>query len=191
MARYFYSPSLHTFLVDGVHKSRPADCVAITNQEYTALLQHQAAGSEITFDSELMKPVAREAEQLSENERLAASHLDKTTQINLACESAITAGFWSSALGEPFQYASQLDDQLNLTGVIQTGLDSLYACRDQVGTKLFRPHTAEQLRHVGSDFSGFKQQLLQKANGLKQILDQALADSDLAVLQSVTWEGVQ
>ena len=118
--------------------------------------------------------------------------VDATDWLNRsACEAAITGGFWSSALGEPFQYASQLDDQLNLTGVIQTGMDSLYACRDQLGTKLFRPHTAEQLRHVGSDFSGFKQQLLQKANGLKQALDRALADSDLANLQLVSWEDAQ
>lgn len=191
MANYFYSPSLHTFLVEGLHKDRPTDCVSLSDAEHAALMTYQSQGFEIRFDSDLMKPVAREIEPPTETELLTATHLEKTAQINLACEAAITGGFWSSALGEPFQYASHLDDQLNLTGVIQIGLDSPYACRDQLGTKLFRPHTAEQLRHVGADFSGFKQQLLQKADALKQTLDQALADSDLAVLQSVTWEGVQ
>ncbi|MCM2375565.1 hypothetical protein [Pseudomonas marginalis] len=191
MANYFYSPSLHTFLVEGLHKDRPTDSVPLSEAEHAALMTYQSQGFEITFDSGLMKPVAREVEPPTETELLTVMHLEKTAQINLACEAAITGGFWSSALGEPFQYASQLDDQLNLTGVIQTGLDSLYACRDQLGTKLFRPHTAEQLRHVGADFSGFKQQLLQKANALKQTLDQALADNDLAGLRLVTWESEQ
>jgi len=191
MNSYFYSPSLHTFLIAGLHKNRPADCVPLSDAEHTALMMHQSQGFEITFDRELMKPVARELAPPTETERLTAMHLEKTAQVNLACEAAITGGFWSSALGEPFQYASQLDDQLNLTGVIQTGMDSLYACRDQLGTKLFRSHTTEQLRHVGSDFSSFKQQLLQKANGLKQALDRALADSDLASLQLVSWEDAQ
>jgi hypothetical protein len=37
----------------------------------------------------------------------------------------------------------------------------------------------------------FKLQLLQKANELKQQLDQALAAGDLAGLEALSWEGVQ
>ncbi|MCK9818599.1 hypothetical protein M1B35_31885, partial [Pseudomonas sp. MAFF 302046] len=110
---------------------------------------------------------------------------------NYACETAITAGFWSEALGTAHQYGSQLDDQLNLTGVILAGLDSLYACRDAEGVKDFRPHTAAQLRQVGDDFTLYKLQLLQKANGLKQKLDEALANADMDALAAVTWDGEQ
>lgn len=99
--------------------------------------------------------------------------------------------FDSSALGAPYLYSSQLDDQLNLTGMILRGMDGLYACRDESGGKEFRPHTAEQLHQVGDDFTTFKQLLLQKANRLKKLLDQALADRDLAALESVTWESSQ
>jgi hypothetical protein len=122
---------------------------------------------------------------------LADAYQVSTAAINTKCEATITGGFWSDALGERHQYSSQLDDQLNLTGVILAGLDSLYACRDEQGLKAFRPHTFAQLRQVGDDFTLFKLQLLQHANDLKQQLDQALAAGDLEAIERVTWENVQ
>lgn len=122
---------------------------------------------------------------------LAGVHALKTSGINQSCTAAITGGFWSPALELPHQYASELDDQLNLTGMILRGFDSLYACRDEQGTKAFRPHTFAQLRAVGDDFTVFKLQLLQKANELKQRLDQALAEGDLLAMESITWESEQ
>lgn len=121
----------------------------------------------------------------------ASTHWDKTTEINAACTAAITGGFISPALGEPHQYSSELDDQLNLTGVILRAADSLYACRDAAGIKIFRPHTALELRQVGDDFTVFKLTLLQQANSLKQQLDQALAMNDLEALEAVTWKEPQ
>lgn len=108
--------------------------------------------------------------------------------INANCEQAITAGFTSAALGTPHTYSSQLDDQLNLTGAILRGLEMPYACRDEQGRKEFRPHTIEQLRHVGDDFSLAKLQLLQRANQLKQLLDAARAAADVDALEAITWE---
>lgn len=122
---------------------------------------------------------------------LAGVHVLKTDAINRGCTAAITGGFWSSALEQPHQYASELDDQLNLTGVILRGFDSPYACRDELGTKAYRPHSFAQLRQVGDDFTVFKLQLLQKANELKQRLDQALVDGDLSAMESIAWEGAQ
>ncbi|MGY2226473.1 DUF4376 domain-containing protein [Pseudomonas gingeri] len=108
-------------------------------------------------------------------------------QINADCESSITAGFKSAALGAPHLYNSQLDDQLNLTGAILWGKDMLYACLDAQNTKAFRPHTAEQLRQVGNDFTLHKLQLLQLANDLKQQLNQAFQGGDLDAMQRITW----
>jgi hypothetical protein len=118
-------------------------------------------------------------------------HAAKTAEINGQCEGAITAGFWSSALGARHFYSSHLDDQLNLTGVILGGLDSLYACRDEQGQKDFRPHTVVQVRRVGDDFTSFKLQLLQRANTLKQQLDLALTAGDCAALVAVTWSDAE
>lgn len=120
---------------------------------------------------------------------LAAIHKAKTASVSTACEAAITASFNSEALGSPHTYSSQLDDQLNLTGAILRGLDMPYACRDEQGAKAFRLHTAAQLRQVGDDFTLYKLQLLQRANELKQQLDQALAAGDVQAMQAITWEG--
>lgn len=115
----------------------------------------------------------------------------KVREIDRECESDITGGFLSSALGSPHQYSSQLDDQLNLTGAILSGLDMPYACRDAQGLKAFRLHTAEQLRQVGDDFTLYKLQLLQHANELKQQLDLALAAGDADAMALIRWEAVQ
>lgn len=119
---------------------------------------------------------------------VAALHQSQTAAINRGCETAITAGFTSAALGAPHTYSSQLDDQLNLTGAILRGLDMPYACRDEQGQKEFRLHTIEQLRHVGDDFSQAKLQLLQRANQLKQLLDAARAAADVDAMAAITWE---
>lgn len=122
---------------------------------------------------------------------LTILHAAKNLEINKQCEGAITAGFWSPALGTRHFYSSQLDDQLNLTGVILGGLDSPYACRDEQGFKDFRLHTVAQVRRVGDDFTLFKLQLLQRANELKQQLDLALAAGDCDALVAVTWSDSQ
>ena len=114
-------------------------------------------------------------------------HAGQMALINEGCEAAITAGFSSDALGEVHFYSSQLDDQLNLTGAILAGDDSVFACRDQAGQREFRPHTFEQLRQVGLDFTKFKLNLLQRAGALKALLATALADEDLEQIQSITW----
>ncbi|MNM23666.1 hypothetical protein D3C81_340710 [compost metagenome] len=108
-------------------------------------------------------------------------------EIDSACQQAITGGFESDALGAGHRYSSELDDQLNLTGAILRGVDMPYACRDAAGFKAFRSHTTVQLRQVGDDFTVFKLQLLQKANDLKQRLELAVADDDLAAVEAVTW----
>lgn len=59
MSKYFYSPSLHTFLVDGIHPKRPGDSVPISYQDYSYLLAKQSEGLQIVFDSETKQPVAR------------------------------------------------------------------------------------------------------------------------------------
>jgi len=118
-------------------------------------------------------------------------HTTLASVLNASCERAITGGFYSAALGDPHQYSSQLDDQLNLTGAILRGLDMPYACRDEHGVKDYRLHTAAQLRQVGDDFTLYKLQLLQHTNELKQQLDLALAARDAEAMELITWEAPQ
>lgn len=118
-------------------------------------------------------------------------HTAKVQNINHACKAAITAGFWSPALGAPHRYSSELDDQLNLNGAVLRGLGMPYPCTDELGRKEYRLHTAEQLNQAHEDFTVFKFEHLVRANTLKQQLDLALAAGDLAALEAVRWEDPQ
>ena len=108
--------------------------------------------------------------------------------INKFCLQEITGGFWSAALGDRFFYESQIEDQLNLTGLILRGLGCGYVCRDESGVTDFRDHSSDQLLQVGNEFTEFKLQRLRKANDLKQALAAARAASDLDALNAVSWE---
>lgn len=108
--------------------------------------------------------------------------------VNKACLQEITGGFWSAALGERFFYDAQVEDQLNLTGLILRGLGGGYACRDEAGVQDFRDHTHDQLLQVSNEFTEFKLQRLVRANDLKQILAAARAGKDLDAINAVAWE---
>ncbi|SDZ45298.1 hypothetical protein [Pseudomonas sp. NFIX28] len=118
---------------------------------------------------------------------LDSLYRQKLQAINSGCSQYIKSGFTSSALGAPYRYSSAMDDQLNLTSLIISGLDSEYACLDVDQVREFRPHTAQQLREVGQDQVRFKQAALQHANDLKQALEIALKDKKLKAMQAIEW----
>lgn len=182
-----FSPTTGCTYLTNVHSVIPSDALPIPEEIFLKVIADPAPGKVRSVDEQGM-PVLVNQPKPSETEQAHDLYATQYLEINRACEAAITGGFTSSALGKPHQYSSQLDDQLNLTGVILAGLDTLYACRDEAGYKDFRAHSFEQIRQVGDDFTAFKLQLLQKANTLKQQLDQALASDDLAVLEAVSWE---
>lgn len=181
MFPFAYSPKTRGLYRADLHPIYPNDAVEISRDLYQQLMgraiDHDENGQPFVSSGR-----ADTAEEL---------HKSKAREFDTACESAITAGFQSSALGAPHQYSSQLDDQLNLTGAILRGLDMPYACRDEQGAKAFRLHTAAQLRQVGDDFTLYKLQLLQRANELKQQLDLALEAGDAEAMAQIRWEAVQ
>jgi hypothetical protein len=118
---------------------------------------------------------------------LAALFEQKMLEVNDACNRYIEGGFTSNALGEPHRYSSQMDDQINLTGMVLSGLDASYACFDANQVKVFRPHTAAQLHLVSQDLVRFKQAALQHADNLKKDLATALNDKKLKVMKSIKW----
>lgn len=186
MGRYYSQLTGCTYL-SSVHSTMPEDAKPISEERYLSVIAEPVPGKVRAHDAD-GQPLLIDPPSWPLQDQLDRLYSARVDAINRSCESAITAGFWSSALGERHQYSSQLDDQLNLTGVILAGFDSSYACRDELGVKEFRLHTFKQLRQVGDDFTAFKLQLLQKANTLKQQLDQALASDDLATLEAVGWE---
>lgn len=110
--------------------------------------------------------------------------------VNAACLQQITGGFWSAALGAQYFYGTQIEDQLNLSGLILRGLGGGHVCRDQSGVTDFREHTHEQLLQVSNEFTEFKLLRLRKANDLKQALIAARAAADLDALNALVWESV-
>ncbi|WP_061243674.1 hypothetical protein [Leptospira interrogans] len=90
--------------------------------------------------------------------------------VNSICESKIIAGFTSSALGAPYFYTSDRDDQLNLVGLVSLNSSVSYKCTDQNEVKEYRNHTANQIKQVLSDGAIRKTSLLQKAANLKVLL---------------------
>lgn len=120
--------------------------------------------------------------------QLAKLHPLKLALINDGCTTFIASGFNSKALGKTYRYDSALEDQVNLTGMIQSGLDGLCACRNSSGTKALIEHSTNQLQAVGQDLVKFKQQALQHAEQLKAELAKALADQDLTAMKRIEWK---
>lgn len=170
-----------SFSLQGGNKS-------IDTARHTELLRAESRGNTLRPDPVTGLPIIVERIAPTLEEVANATYNLKIQEINTACEAQISSGFWSEATGSAFFYDSQLEDQLNLTGIIQAGTDSAYPCRDELGAKVFLEHTAVQLQQVGDDFIRLKLQLLQKANGLKQTLDAALAAFDVTAIEAVVWE---
>lgn len=174
--------------IDGTYSAEnwPKDAVLLTDEERIAYWKVTPPEGRV-LGTALGRPVWVDV-QMSGIEIVYQQQL---AAINGGCESAITAGFWSDALGVRNFYGSQIGDQLNLTGAVMSGADLPYPCRSEDGTKGFPLHTSEQLKAVSSDFAAFKLPLLQKANVLKVLLDEAFAAGDSSLLLQVVWESEQ
>lgn len=118
-------------------------------------------------------------------------HAEQLASLNVACEQAITGGFYCDVLGEPHRYDSTLIDQVNLTSQVVLGNDGHLACRDALGVKAYREHTAEQLHLVSTAFNHHRLTCQQKALLLKDQLDAALAANDLDAIDAANWAAGQ
>lgn len=118
---------------------------------------------------------------------LAKLYQQKLQAINAVCSQYIEAGFDSAALGEAHRYGSSLEDQVNLTGLVFSGLDSAYPCTGSDGVRQFLAHTRDQLLQVNKDLVLFKQAALQHADQLKREAAKALQGRKLDALRAIKW----
>ena len=118
---------------------------------------------------------------------LAGLYPQKLEMINSTCARFIVSGFISDVLGKPFRYDSALEDQMNLTGLILSGLHAAYPCYGEDGQKTYREHTDTQLNTVGLHLLKHKQAALRQAGQLKQTLEKALTDKDITAMQAIEW----
>ena len=88
----FYSPSLGTTYFPAMHANIPDDAIAITEALYLSVIANPPMGKVRSHDASGL-PI------LIDPPRLQPEYDAQTAMINAACEAAITAGFWSSALG--------------------------------------------------------------------------------------------
>lgn len=114
-------------------------------------------------------------------------HAEQLKAVNAACEQAITGGFSCNALGESYRYDSTLIDQVNLTSQVVLCDDGHLACRDSLGVKAYREHTAEQLHQVSAAFNYHRLTCQQKTLLLKEQLDVAITTNDLTAIEAVNW----
>lgn len=186
----FYSPSTGCTYLDSIHHDIPADARPITDERYDQVIGNPAPGKVRAHDVDGL-PILVDRQGVPVSEQAQAIHTRQVAAINLACTLAITDGFESAALGESHRYSSDLEDQLNLNGMLLQGGEMLYPCYDAQGVKVFLAHTGDQLRQVAEDFAQYKLQLMQRANELKQQLDAALIALDLVALEGITFEDRQ
>lgn len=110
-------------------------------------------------------------DEISEN---TALDLSITNTINIYAQKLITSGFASNAVGEFHWYDSEIEDQLNLTGVVALKQDMQYKCslmnKNAVvaDSKAWIQHTAAQLEKVMIDGAQIKMSILAKTTILKE-----------------------
>jgi hypothetical protein len=110
--------------------------------------------------------------------------------IAAASQSAQTAGFVSSALGNPYTYPSGIADQANLTAVIVgsllpgSGATHLFWCKSAAGVENFVAHTAAQIQQVGLD--GLAAIMAWKSKQLT-LSAEIQAATTIAAVQAIVW----
>lgn len=105
--------------------------------------------------------------------------------INLWVANAITAGFMSSALGSDFHYQSQIEDQINLSGLANSGGEWPFKCSaDNGATWAYVNHTSAQLKDVVSAGIAFKLKALLQGEILKA---QVRATASQAEVDAIVW----
>lgn len=96
-------------------------------------------------------------------------------------------GFVSNALGENHIYDLDLEDQLNLMGLMVANIDSLFRCarQSQPAIKEYFSHTKEQIKQVYTDGVEYKSTILFKSGELKARLQQA---TTLEEINAIVWD---
>ena len=113
----------------------------------------------------------------------------KIQQINILCRQKIISGFQSSALGSPHTYKSDPDYQLNLVGLVVTGVDSNFpASTDGGKTYSSQAHTIAQLQQVLADGKARKQSLIDYSNQLSAQCKNSATETELdAIDVTIGW----
>ena len=122
----------------------------------------------------------------NEMEKLELKRLKKEhfLTINQKCKTEITSGFASSSLGAKHLYQSEKDDQDNLAGMKDRGIELPLKCSSNNGTSwTWKVHTVEQLKDVFNDGVDYKIALLIKAAQLKDLVNSSTNKDELNLIE--------
>ena len=133
----------------------PPGAIIISDDEHRSLFSAQATGSIIIRGAD-GRPIAINPETLVTLDQLRA---DRLAVLRTACNTAITGGYSSAALGAVHTYPSSFTDQQNMAASILSSLlpgladgwNTPFWCADAAGVWDFRPHSAAQIQQAGSD----------------------------------------
>lgn len=106
----------------------------------------------------------------------------KIAELDVICKKTILGGFTSSALGSPYRYSSEPEDQNNLMGARLFGVDMPYVCTDEHGLKMPREHTAAQIQQVFLDGAIYKQSLIYHYHELRLAIEAATTVEEVAAI---------
>ncbi len=86
-------------------------------------------------------------------------------KINQICNEKILSGFDCDALGSLHHYDTRLEDQINIQALASANLGSFFRCAEALGNKsysnkIYKEHTAEQIKSVFNSGLKFKSDLL-------------------------------
>ncbi|MBR2112590.1 MAG: hypothetical protein IJ950_06670 [Helicobacter sp.] len=108
----------------------------------------------------------------------------KITELNAMCDSLLKE-FSSTALGVEYIYDGSLEDQINLIGAINLGVDMPFRCRKPHSeSKENILHTKEQLAKVFNDGASYKANIINQCGALKSYVESL---EDIESIERVSW----
>lgn len=184
MVKAKYSPSNGGAYPTSVYSAFPSDALDIPDALYA-----QFQSGEITGFAVLAGVVVA---YVPPAPTLADLKTAKNAEINAACQSAIYAGFESSALGSVHTYPAKNLDQQNLSASVlaslMPGLSTTWTtpfwCADAAGGWDFRAHTAAQIQWVGQDG---KAAILAALAKNKTLVDLVAASTTAEQVAAIVW----
>lgn len=118
-------------------------------------------------------------------EELAKAKKTKCEELNSICDSHLLS-FESAALGDTHIYDSELEDQLNLLGLVSAGVDSFFRClKKGESVKENKPHSKAQLAQVYKDGLTYKSEQIYKCGLLKA---QVMACESEGEVEKIVWK---
>lgn len=114
---------------------------------------------------------------------LAQAQSAQVATLRSACQSAITGGFSSSALGSAYTYGSGVTDQANLNTIASSPTGGSLWC-ETGGSWTMKPHTQAQAQAVLSDFVAWLNACQSKLAALTAEVEAA---TTVEAVKSITW----